>query len=425
MGVNNKQRRAAKKKRARQRPRTSGTWEPFVPEPTPELARANLLEALAVIDDDRAAAEPLAQELLRPDSLVPPELTVQVLRCILGELTAGVVAHGWAPSDLVHIVTRQLNESRVPTLLALLTEEAARHPGERVSPAWSDDLAAAGLPVALDLRDVPTVRAALELATCLATLPPIAVLVPPPGAGGAGCTATGADSKLLARVRALLAKAEATEYDEEAEALSAKAQELVSRHALERLLADGVSAGGPAADVPAARRIWVDPPYVFAKALLVAAVAEANHCRAVASEGLGFCTVVGQESHLASVDVLVTSLLVQAGAAMRRHGRQLDTAGTSRTRSFRQSFLVAYAGRIGERLRAAADEAVKSSGRAGELVPVLHRQEEQVDAATDALFPELVTRAAAIGNAQGWVAGRAAADLARLDTERELGQAAS
>jgi hypothetical protein len=422
VGVNNKQRRAAKKKKAQVHRGSARPWAPFVPEPTPELARQRLMELLAVIDGDRSAAEPLAEQLLRPDGLLPPTLAMQALRALLAELTATVVAHGWTPSDLAQIVARQLSEARVPTALALLVDEAQRHPADRVSPRWLADLDACGLAVPLDLRDVPTVRAALELATCLATLPPIAVLLPAPGATGADRVAGGTaatEAKLLAKVRGLLAKAEATDYDEEAEALSSKAQELISRHALERLLAASDAPGAPGT-ATAARRIWVEPPYVFAKALLVGAVADANRCRSVVSEGLGFCTLLGDERDLVAVDVLVTSLLLQAGAAMRRHGRQLDRSGTSRTRSFRQSFLVAYAGRIRERLQAAADDAVHSSGRAGELVPVLHRQAERLDEATAAMFPELTQRAAAVGNAQGWVAGRAAADAAQLSTGLQL-----
>ena len=42
------------------------------------------------------------------------------------------------------------------------------------------------------------------------------------------------DEKKLSRVRALLAKAESSSFPEEAEALSAKAQELMTRHALDR-----------------------------------------------------------------------------------------------------------------------------------------------------------------------------------------------
>jgi len=425
VGVNNKQRRAAKKKKAQHRPRSCGPRDFFVPEPTPELARLMLIQALDDIAADRSAAGPLSHELLGTEGLLPPALTRQALRLLMAELTAGVVAHGWTPSDLAHVVSRQLDDARVPTLVALLAEEARRHPRDRVSPRWLDDLAGAGPAVPLDLRDASTVRAALELASCLAMLPAIPVLMPAPGTvGGERVSRTAVQTKLLAKVRALLAKAEATDFDEEAEALSAKAQELVSRHALERLMHDS-DHGDPAdARQMASRRIWIDPPYVFAKALLVAAVAEANRCRSVVSEGIGFCTVVGEEPDLAAVDVLVTSLLLQAGTAMRRHGRQQDRSGTSRTRSFRQSFLVSYAGRIGERLRSTAEQAVQSTGRAGELLPALRRQSERLDAATEAMFPEMTRRAAAVGNAQGWVAGRAAADAARLDTGAQLTRAA-
>lgn len=424
MGVNNKQRRAAKKKKARQRVRPVEGWEPFVPEPTPALARSCLLEALAAIDADASQAGELAEALLQPDALIPPELAREALRSLLAELTGGIVRFGWLPTDLVQVVTRRLGEARVSTMLALLEAEMRRHPENRVAPAWREGLAGVGRAVPVDLRAVSAVRAALELATLLATLPPIAVLVPPPGSAtrqdlGGG----GGDPKLLAKVRALLAKAESTEFDEEADALSAKAQELISRHALERLLVETDSSHVGRA--PVARRIWVDPPYVFAKGTLVGAVADANRCRSVLTEELGFCTVLGLEDDIIAVDLLVTSLLVQAATAMRRHGRQTDHRGISRTKSFRQSFLFSYASRIGERLQGATEEAVQDTGRSGDLVPVLHLRAEQLDAATEELFPQLVSRPAAIGNAKGWVAGRVAADLAVLDTGAQLSRAAS
>lgn len=392
-----------------------------------ELARACLVEALAELDADPSRVNELSASLLRPDAAIPPTLTRHALSALLAELTSAVVGAGWLPSDLVQIVTRRLTDSPVPVLLALLADEMARHPRERVAAAWRDELAAAGGGEAPDLRDGAGFRGSLELAWCLATLPPIAVLMPPPGAA----TADGdterlvGDPKLLAKVRALLAKAESTEFDEEAEALSAKAQELISRHALQRLLADGDGLRAANAEgVPVARRIWIDAPYVFAKGMLVGAVAEANGCRSVISEGLGFCTVLGRQEDLVAVELLVTSLLVQATAAMRRHGRQTDGRGVSRTKSFRQSFLVAYAHRIGERLQDAADDAVRDTGRSGELVPVLHLRAEQVDDVTGSLFPRLVSKSASVGNARGWVAGRAAADLASLGTQPELRKAA-
>lgn len=424
MGVNNKQRRAAKRKKkaSTHRPPGPGPGAPFVAQPTPELARAELFHILNIVEADGTAAEVIAQQLQRPDALLPPDLMTETLCALLAEMTTRAVGSGWGPADIAHIVRRKLGDAHVPAALALLSDEAARHPTSRVARAWLDELADAGMAVPVDVRRTASLAAALRLAALLVVLPPIAVLLPRPGAATRGPEGgSPSDGRLLAKVRALLAKAESTEYDEEAEALSAKAQELISRHSLERLLAE--SDGASATDAAVARRIWIDPPYVFAKAVLVGAVAEANHCKSVTTQDLGFCTVVGRPEDLAAVDVLVTSLLVQASTAMRRHGRQLDRSGTSRTRSFRQSFLVAYAGRIRERLLAAAEEAVRGTGRGAELVLVLHRQAEEVDAATHAIFPKLVTREAAISNAQGWVAGRAAADFARLDAGKQIAEA--
>lgn len=422
MGVNNKQRRAAKKRRAQQRsaPERRRDWEPFVPEVSPFVARSVVVGALRDISGDPAAVAGHAERFLRPDGPLPPHLARAALEEILAELVTALVKQGWRPTDLAEIVGRRLSRSAVPALVPLLLAEVARH--KTVAASWREDLAGMGSGRPLDPSRMAGMQAALELAACLMTLPPIGVLIPPPGTaavvGPGGATG---DPKLLAKVRALLAKAESTEFDEEADLLSAKAQELISRHALDRVLAE--SAGQEAAAEPTARRIWIDAPYVFGKSMLVHAVAEANRCRSVISEALGFCTVFGQEEDLAAVDLLVTSLLLQAGAAMRRCGRQTDVAGTSRTRSFRQSFLVSYASRIGERLQEATAQAVDSTGRAGELVPVLRTRAEHVDRACEAMFPQLVSRRAGINNARGWAAGRAAADQALLGTDAQISEA--
>ena len=61
--------------------------------------------------------------------------------------------------------------------------------------------------------------------------------------------------------------------------------------------------------------------------------------------------MVGFAGDVEAVELLFTSLLVQATAAMMRAGSRTGRNGRSRTRSFRQSFLHAYAVRIGQRLR--------------------------------------------------------------------------
>jgi hypothetical protein len=135
---------------------------------------------------------------------------------------------------------------------------------------------------------------------------------------------------------------------------------------------------------------------------------------------LEFCTVVGDPRDLDAVDLLVTSLLVQGSAAMVRHGRHVDITGVSRTRSFRQSFLVSYAVRIGERLREASSQVLAETGDESRLLPVLARREEHVEAAVEAMFPDLVERPTSVTNGHGWAAGRAAAELALLDVRGQV-----
>jgi hypothetical protein len=304
-------------------------------------------------------------------------------------------------------------------VVGLLHDEAARHTADRVPPAWREDLRQAGASHPPSLDEVDGMQEVLELLALLAQLWPLPPVLPAPGTGGRAARTSPTDEKLLARVQALLSKAEATDYDDEAEALTAKAQELISRHSLDRLLAQ--AATGRTDERPGVRRLWLDAPYVLPKAMLVHVVADANRCRSVITEALGCCTLVGAASDLDAVDVLVPSLLLQAHVAMARCGRRTDGSGTSRTRSFRQSFLLAYAQRIGERLRSADEQvAASSSGGGGVLVPVLARHRERVDAACEALFPDVVPRAGTVNNAQGWSAGRAAADRARLGPDLQV-----
>ena len=70
------------------------------------------------------------------------------------------------------------------------------------------------------------------------------------------------------------------------------------------------------ASIAAARRVWIDNPYVAAKVALVQAVAHANRCRTIWIKDLGCVVIVGAEIDLDLVDLLATSLLVQASRAM-------------------------------------------------------------------------------------------------------------
>ena len=71
---------------------------------------------------------------------------------------------------------------------------------------------------------------------------------------------------------------------------------------------------------PGGRRIAVDNPYEAPKASLLQTVAQANRCRVVWSKELGLVTVIGFPADLDAVELLFTSLLVQANSAMLRAG---------------------------------------------------------------------------------------------------------
>jgi hypothetical protein len=219
-------------------------------------------------------------------------------------------------------------------------------------------------------------------------------------------------AKVLTRVRALLAKAESTTFEEEAEALTAKAQELMARHAIDAAMVHAGSRSGG----PVTRNLAVDDPYAQAKAMLLGNVASANRCQAVWVSKLGYGTVVGFEADIASVELLYTSLLVQATTAVLAAGSQVDRHGRSRTRSFRQAFLVGFGSRIGERLReatsAAEVDAAVEHGAA--LLPVLARREGEVEEAVARAFPRVATMRPSISNRAGLYAGVAAADNAAL-----------
>ena len=115
---------------------------------------------------------------------------------------------------------------------------------------------------------------------------------------------------------------------------------------------------GDAPDAPRGRRLGVDAPYETATAMLVTVVAQANRCQAVWNKELGFSTVIGFPADLDAVELLHTSLLVQAMTALVKSGTRKHGDGKSKTRAFRSAFLTSYAQRIGERLTAAADDVV-------------------------------------------------------------------
>ncbi|MGH9063357.1 MAG: DUF2786 domain-containing protein [Acidimicrobiales bacterium] len=332
---------------------------------------------------------------------------------------------GWQPADVPREMRRRLGAGHASLVSAAIAVESRRYAASSCDPRWRSQLAALGVDLGPGLATVAddawvvagggarpdAVRRAVDCLWALLHLRVLPHLCRLPGEGhSATATAASGGARLLERVRALLAKAESTSFPEEAEALTAKAQELMTRHAIDRAAVEGTR------QAPSAWRIPIDNPYASAKSILLHQVASANRCRSVWDDSLGSSTVFGYEVDLDTVELLYTSLLVQATTAMTRAGSQVDRRGRSRTRSFRQSFLVGFATRIGVRLRDAssAGEASAEQDHGPSLLPVLVERRGAVDDACSTAFPHLVSRAHTTTNGAGWIAGQAAAQLASL-----------
>ena len=167
-----------------------------------------------------------------------------------------------------------------------------------------------------------------------------------------------APDRLLGRVRKLLAKAE----DEgcapaEAEALTAKAAELMARYGIDRAL---LGALHPETDRPADRRFGFERPWADVKAHLLAAVATALRCQCVqtqTAEGSRL-HVFGFSSDLDRAEILYTSLLVQRASALARE--PVPAAGNS-AKAWRRSWMLGYCSAVVTRVRAAEEAAVAAA----------------------------------------------------------------
>ncbi|MEV6397241.1 DUF2786 domain-containing protein [Streptomyces sp. NPDC051907] len=319
---------------------------------------------------------------------------------------------GWQPADVVRLVRRDLDEPHERLAAELIAGESGRY--EHLAPRWRAQLAELESADGYRADRFSYATALLELYRLLVRLPAIEPVGPVPGAPLTAAPSAH-EPRMLTRIRALLAKAEATGFPDEAEALTAKAQELMARHSVDEAL---LAARTHRPDAPGACRIGVDAPYETAKAILLDAVSSANRCRAVWNSGFGFSTVVGFEGDLESVELLYTSLLVQGASAMTRAEAGQRAGGRKRTKTFRQSFLMAYASRLGERLSQTTEQVASEGSDA--LLPVLAARELAVTSRTEEMFPQTTTtRVRGATDEAGWRDGRAAADSAHVAPQQK------
>ena len=163
---------------------------------------------------------------------------------------------------------------------------------------------------------------------------------------------------LLERVRKLLAKAEGDGVTPaEAEALTAKAAELMAKYGIDRAL---LAVARPDTDRPDNRLIDVPNPWADVRAHLLAGLVTAMRCQCVllpARSGKRV-HVFGYQSDLERAEILYTSLLVQMA-----HGLAAAVVPpTARsTRAWRRSWLLGYTSAVIARVQTAEQRAASDA----------------------------------------------------------------
>jgi len=234
--------------------------------------------------------------------------------------------------------------------------------------------------------------------------------------------------RALRRIRGLLDKAGSTSFGAEADALYDKAAELMAKHRIDGALLE--ASRSPAERNPVVERS-VDlgsGQYVRARLQLIHHVAHNHGCRLLThtTRNGRVATVVGVDDDCDRVELLYTSLLLQAtrlaGSAWADRSRR---SGGSQV-PWKREFMFGFAARVGERLAelsalasGEADgvgSATATSAATGSVALVLAQRSQRVDDWVERAYPRLRSLAPAAGFSGhgGLAAGRSSADRADL-----------
>jgi len=162
---------------------------------------------------------------------------------------------------------------------------------------------------------------------------------------------TEATSRLLDRVHKLLAKAEDESVTPpEAQALTAKAAELMAKYGIDRAL---LAAERPETDRPTSRMLDIDNPWARVKAHLLCGLGSALRCQCIllaAARPGSRIHIFGYASDIERTDLLYASVLIQMWHGLA--GAEVP-AWCRSPRAWRRSWLLGFATAVISRVRAA------------------------------------------------------------------------
>ncbi len=247
--------------------------------------------------------------------------------------------------------------------------------------------------------------------------------------GPTATTTSETPERLLDRVRKLLAKAEAEGVTvAEAQALTAKAAELMAKYGIDRAL---LAARRPETDKPASRIVQLYNPWARVQAHLLCGLAAAMRCQCILlpSPAGQRVHVFGYASDIERADVLYTSVLVQMwhGLVAADVPDATRAGGTGSARAWRRSWLLGFAAAVIARVRAAERDAEQSvtapRGRTGHAALVLADRAVVIRQQVAHAYPH--TRAARVTySGSGYGAGYAQGKRADIGSGRVGGSRA-
>lgn len=232
------------------------------------------------------------------------------------------------------------------------------------------------------------------------------------------------DSKMYDKVAKILAKAERAGTPEEAELFFGKAQELITRYALNELaLHDKINGGDGKREEVGDERIFWKSSYFDEDARLWGEVSRANSCTILllkygSTKGI---ILVGTATNRANVKMLVASLNIQVARGSRALPNNLARATAFDKFVWRRSFRSGFATVIGRRLKEAKEGAARTH-KSGDMLPVLLSQAAEVEAYTeDKYSPKAGRMSRKRASWEGRDAGRRAGERADVGATRVQG----
>lgn len=183
----------------------------------------------------------------------------------------------------------------------------------------------------------------------------------------------------LEKIRALLAKAESTEYPEEAKAFFDGAQRLMTTYAIEEA---ELRKEGHGDQRPVVVTLRVEKPYANAKTMLLAVVAKNMNCRVTvphSSQRKGkdawTAHLYGFPNRVTDSEMMFTSLLVQCTGEMMAVKKPDGIHG----KTWYNNFIIGFATEVRDRLYRAKKEA-ESLSTVGNALVLIRDEMAAVDA---------------------------------------------